>query len=88
VSQQELLTSVAAAIDRVGIQYMVTGSIASSLYGEPRLTCSRERVRDRGLGLLIGGRHPVKAQLVGESRRERETVSRCTPSFRSPAGKP
>ena len=38
MSQQELLTAVAAALDRIGIQYMVTGSIASSLYGEPRLS--------------------------------------------------
>jgi hypothetical protein len=38
VSQQELLISVAAALDRLGISYMLTGSVASSLYGEPRLT--------------------------------------------------
>jgi hypothetical protein len=38
VSQQELLTGVAAALDRHGIPYMFTGSVASSLYGEPRLT--------------------------------------------------
>ncbi len=38
MSQQELLTAVAAALGRLGIQYMVTGSIASSLHGEPRLT--------------------------------------------------
>jgi hypothetical protein len=38
VSQQELLIYVAAALDRAGIDYMITGSIASSLQGEPRLT--------------------------------------------------
>ncbi len=38
MSQQELLTSVAAALDRHDIPYMLTGSVASSLYGEPRLT--------------------------------------------------
>ncbi len=38
MSQQELLIAVAAALDRIGIPYMVTGSIASSLYGEPRLS--------------------------------------------------
>lgn len=38
MSQQELLTTVAAALDRLGIPYMLTGSVASSLYGEPRLT--------------------------------------------------
>jgi hypothetical protein len=38
VSQQELLTSVSAALDSMGIEYMVTGSVASSFYGEPRLS--------------------------------------------------
>jgi len=38
VPQQELLIKVAAALGTKGIPYMLTGSIASSLYGEPRLT--------------------------------------------------
>ena len=38
MSQQELLTSVSAALDSMGIDYMVTGSVASSFYGEPRLS--------------------------------------------------
>lgn len=38
MSQQQLLTDVAGVLDRYGIPYMLTGSIASSLYGEPRLT--------------------------------------------------
>lgn len=38
MSQQELLINVAIALDRLGIPYMLTGSVASSLYGEPRLT--------------------------------------------------
>lgn len=38
MSQQELLIHVAAALDRAGIDYMITGSIVSSLQGEPRLT--------------------------------------------------
>ncbi|HYO45861.1 MAG TPA: hypothetical protein VEY33_04150 [Gemmatimonadota bacterium] len=38
MSQQELLTYVGAALDRAGIDYMITGSIVSSLQGEPRLT--------------------------------------------------
>ena len=38
MSQQELLTYVVAALDRAGIEYMMTGSIVSSLQGEPRLT--------------------------------------------------
>jgi hypothetical protein len=38
MSQQELLIEVAAVLDVHGIAYMITGSIASSLFGEPRLT--------------------------------------------------
>ena len=38
MSQQELLTYVVRALESAGIDYMVTGSIVSSLQGEPRLT--------------------------------------------------
>lgn len=38
MSQQELLKKVIQTLDHVGIDYMVTGSMASSLQGEPRST--------------------------------------------------
>ncbi|MEK7360264.1 MAG: hypothetical protein AAB422_07810 [Planctomycetota bacterium] len=38
MSQQELLRRVTRTLDGSGIQYMVTGSTASSLQGEPRAT--------------------------------------------------
>ncbi len=38
MSQQELLRRVVHALDRAGVEYMVTGSTASSLQGEPRAT--------------------------------------------------
>jgi len=38
MSQQELLRTVIQALDDAGIEYMVSGSIASSLQGEPRST--------------------------------------------------
>lgn len=38
MSQPELLVRVARTLDTLGIDYMVTGSIASSLQGEPRST--------------------------------------------------
>lgn len=38
MSQQDLLTRVVGALEESGCQYMVTGSYASSLQGEPRLT--------------------------------------------------
>ncbi|MCK4403453.1 MAG: hypothetical protein KAW02_00055 [candidate division Zixibacteria bacterium] len=38
MSQQELLKRVIQALDQTGIQYMITGSVVSSLQGEPRST--------------------------------------------------
>ena len=38
MSQPELLKRVVQALDAAGIDYMVTGSIVSSLQGEPRAT--------------------------------------------------
>ncbi len=38
MSQQELLKQVVPVLTAAGIDYMVTGSIASSLHGEPRST--------------------------------------------------
>lgn len=38
MSQQELLRKVVQALDQVGIQYLITGSVVSSLQGEPRST--------------------------------------------------
>ncbi|QGP91740.1 hypothetical protein MGLY_10820 [Neomoorella glycerini] len=38
MSQQELLKRVISVLESAGIQYMLTGSLASSLQGEPRLT--------------------------------------------------
>jgi hypothetical protein len=38
MSQSELVRQVVEALDRLKIPYMITGSIASSLQGEPRAT--------------------------------------------------
>lgn len=38
MSQQELLTAVVQALDSARLEYMLTGSLASSLQGEPRAT--------------------------------------------------
>ncbi|SMB89597.1 hypothetical protein SAMN00808754_0182 [Thermanaeromonas toyohensis ToBE] len=38
MSQQKLLEKVICALENAGIQYMLTGSLVSSLQGEPRLT--------------------------------------------------
>ena len=38
MSQQELLIKVIQVLNEAGIQYMITGSVASSMQGEPRST--------------------------------------------------
>ena len=38
MSQQELLKKIIQALDQAEIPYMITGSIVSSLQGEPRST--------------------------------------------------
>jgi len=38
MSQQKLLKTVIQILDQAGIQYMLTGSVASSLQGQPRAT--------------------------------------------------
>jgi hypothetical protein len=38
MSQPELLKGVVTRLDEAGIEYMLTGSIVSSLQGEPRAT--------------------------------------------------
>jgi hypothetical protein len=46
VSQPELLKRIADSLGAAGIEYMVTGSIASSLQGEPRATHDVDLVVD------------------------------------------
>ena len=38
MEQSELLRYVVAAIERLGLAYMVTGSMATIFFGEPRFT--------------------------------------------------
>lgn len=38
MSQSQLLSLVVSVLERLGVEYMITGSIASSLQGEPRAT--------------------------------------------------
>lgn len=38
MSQQELLSAIVRALDEAGVEFMLTGSVASSFQGEPRAT--------------------------------------------------
>ncbi len=38
MQQIEFFTSVIRALNEIGVQYMLTGSVASNFYGQPRLT--------------------------------------------------
>ena len=57
MSQQELLKKVIRALESAGIEYMVSGSIVSSLQGEPRLTHDIDvvvAIQEPNVGLLVG----------------------------------
>jgi predicted nucleotidyltransferase len=56
VSQQELLRKVIRVLEDAGIEYMITGSIASSLQGEPRLT--------HDIDLVVAIQRPAADRLV------------------------
>ena len=56
MSQQELLAGVIRVLEAAGIDYMVTGSVASSLQGEPRST--------HDIDLLVNIRPAAVRQIV------------------------
>jgi hypothetical protein len=66
MSQQELLKKVILALESAGIEYMVSGSIASSLQGEPRLTHDIDvvlAIQEPKVGLLVGSFPPPEYYL-------------------------
>jgi hypothetical protein len=52
LDQDELLRRVVGSLEAVGLRYLVTGSIATSLYGEPRFTNDIDVVVDLPLDRL------------------------------------
>lgn len=59
--QLDVLALVASRLDQAGIPYMVTGSMASGYYGQPRMT------RDVDLVVELGSGHPESLPaLLGE----------------------
>ena len=58
MSQSELLKTIVAELERAGVEYMLTGSLASSLQGEPRLTHDIDLVVAMD---AVGAGHIVKA---------------------------
>jgi hypothetical protein len=60
MSQQELLSRVVATLSRLDIPYMVTGSLATSLYGQPRSTHDIDVVVE----LSPGAAHTLAAEFA------------------------
>ena len=48
LSELDVLKDVCERLDRAGIAYMITGSVAMNYYAQPRMTRDREKVRMRG----------------------------------------
>lgn len=73
MSQQKLLKKVVEALNTAGIDYMVTGSTASSLYGEPRATHDIDiviAIKESAVKKLVGTFQPPKYYLDETSIRE------------------
>jgi len=60
MSQEEFLTTLAAVLEAAGVPYVVTGSVATALYGEPRFTQDVDLVviAPPGLGARIAAAFP------------------------------
>jgi len=78
VSQQALLTRIVQALDGAGIPYMLTGSLVSSLQGEPRATHDIDLVIDiaasdvaRVVRALSAPHVYLDEQAVGDATRRR-----------------
>lgn len=77
MSQQELLRRTVEALDAAGIPYIVTGSVASSLQGEPRLSHDVDfviQLGPEGVAPLLNA-FPPPAYYLSESA-VREAVQR------------
>ena len=73
MSQRELLRKVIETLDRSGIDYMVSGSVASSLQGEPRSTHDIDvvvSIQETDVETLVGAFLPPTYYLDAESIRE------------------
>lgn len=62
MSQESFFTTVLAALERSGVPYMVAGSVAAMLYGEPRLTNDMDVVAE----MEPGQADRLLAQFAGE----------------------
>ena len=73
MSQQELLKKVVETLDQNDLDYMITGSVASSLQGEPRSTHDIDLViamQETGIENLVEAFSPPTYYLDAESIRE------------------
>ena len=73
MSQQELLRKVIETLDRSGIDHMITGSVASSLQGEPRSTHDIDvviAIQEADVESLVEAFPPPRYYLDAEAIRE------------------
>jgi hypothetical protein len=73
MSQQELLRKVVETLESVGIEYMITGSVVSSLQGEPRASHDIDvvvAIPGSGVSRLLASFPPPDYYLDGDSLRE------------------
>ncbi|MCX6364298.1 MAG: hypothetical protein NTW58_09075 [Actinobacteria bacterium] len=93
MSQQALLTRIVEALDGAGISYMLTGSLVSSLQGEPRATHDIDLVVDiavadvaRVMRALSAPEHHLDEHAVRDAARRRTLFNLIDSSSGDKAG--
>ncbi len=83
--QTEALIRLAAALDSVGVSYMLTGSLAASFYVEPRMTRDIDVVIDprpnewAALIKVLSEDFDVDPDMISEARRDRTMFNLLAP---------
>ncbi|MDI6740381.1 MAG: hypothetical protein QME74_08470 [Candidatus Edwardsbacteria bacterium] len=70
--QEEFFASVIQALNEIGVQYMLTGSVASNFYGQPRLTHDLDLAVALTLGQIknMASRFPAPRYYLSEDAAE------------------
>ena len=79
MSEGDLFLGYTRAFEALGVLYMITGSVAATLYGEPRVTHDVDIVLDLSPGMARRST-PTRSNVVGASR---STATTCGSRRRS-----
>ena len=78
MTQQEAIAAVLAALERLGVRYMVAGSFASNLHGVPRMTQDADIVVDVDEAAAIAVARALEGAFYVSESAAREAVANET----------